>query len=408
MPVGATPPTAELHVHIEGTLEPEMVLALAARHGARLPTTDLVEFRARYAFTDLQSFLDLHYANLLVLRGEEDFYELAVAYLGRAQECNVRRAEIFFDPHTHLANGVSLGAVINGLAAGLRDGERRHHVSADLIMCFLRHLGADAADEMFTAVLPFRDHIVGVGLDSTEIGFPNPLFADVFARAAAEGLHLVAHAGEEGDAQCVAETLDSLHVERIDHGVGAMDDPEVVARLRADQTPLTVCPLSNVRLHVVDTLADHPLAAMLDADLHATVNSDDPAYFGGYVDANYRAVRDELGLTTAQLETLALNSFDASFAPPELREAWKDEVHAWSTNKSRLARARSSTTADPTATLPTKSSASSHGEHSIPRTRRSQSRPPGSDTTPTNPSAEHTPNTRPAPSATTDSPITRI
>jgi adenosine deaminase len=331
MPVGASPPTAELHVHIEGTLEPEMILALAARHGARLPTTDLVEFRARYAFTDLQSFLDLHYANLQVLRGEEDFYELAVAYLG-AHECNVRRAEIFFDPQTHLANGVPLGAVINGLAAGLRDGERRHHVSADLIMCFLRHLGADAA-EMFTAMLPFRDHIIGVGLDSTEIGFPNPLFADVFARAAAEGLHLVAHAGEEGNAQCVAETLDSLHVERIDHGVRAMDDPEVVARLRDDQTPLTVCPLSNVRLHVVDTLADHPLAAMLDADLHATVNSDDPAYFGGYVDANYRAVRDELGLTTAQLETLALNSFDASFAPPELREAWKDEVHAWSTQQ---------------------------------------------------------------------------
>ena len=179
-----------------------MILALAARHGARLPTTDLDEFRARYAFTDLQSFLDLHYANLQVLRSEEDFYELAVAYLGRAHECNVRRAEIFFDPQTHLANGVPLGAVINGLTAGLRDGERRHHVSADLIMCFLRHLGADAADEMLTAMLPFRDHIIGVGLDSTEIGFPNPLFADVFARAAAEGLHLVAHAGEEGDAQC--------------------------------------------------------------------------------------------------------------------------------------------------------------------------------------------------------------
>ena len=245
----------------------------------------------------------------------------------------MRRAEIFFDPQTHLANGVPLGAMVNGLTAGLRDGERHHHVSADLIMCFLRHLGADAADEMLTAMLPFRDHIIGVGLDSTEIGFPNPLFADVFARAAAEGLHLVAHAGEEGDAQAVAETLDSLHVERIDHGVRAMDDPEVVARLRDDQTPLTVCPLSNVRLHVVDTLADHPLAAMLDADLHATVNSDDPAYFGGYVDANYRAVRDELGLTTAQLETLALNSFDASFAPPELREAWKDEVRAWSTEQ---------------------------------------------------------------------------
>jgi adenosine deaminase len=333
MPVGATPPTAELHVHIEGTLEPEMILALAAHHGARLPTTDLDEFRARYAFTDLQSFLDLHYANLQVLREEADFYALAVAYLGRAHECNVRRAEIFFDPQTHLANGVPLGAVINGLTAGLRDGERRHHVSADLIMCFLRHLGADAADEMFTAMLPFRDHIIGVGLDSTEIGYPNPLFAEVFARAAAEGLHLVAHAGEEGDAHTVADTLDSLHVERIDHGVRAMDDPEVVARLRDEQTPLTVCPLSNVRLHVVATLANHPLARMLDADLHATVNSDDPAYFGGYVDANYRAVADELGLTTAQLETLALNSFDASFAPPELREAWKDEVRAWSTQQ---------------------------------------------------------------------------
>ena len=326
----ATPPTAELHVHIEGTLEPEVILALAARHGARLPTTDLDEFRARYAFADLQAFLDLLYANLQVLRDEEDYYELAISYLERAHECNVRRAEIFFDPQTHVANGVPLGAVIDGLTAGLRDGERRHHVSADLIMCFLRHLGADAADEMLTAMLPYREHIIGVGLDSTEIGFPNPLFADVFGRAAAEGLHLVAHAGEEGDAQTVAETLDSLHVERIDHGVRAMDDPEVVARLRDERTPLTVCPLSNVRLHVVPTLADHPLARMLDADIHATVNSDDPAYFGGYIDANYHAVRDEFGLTTAQIETLALNSFDASFAPRELREAWKDEVHAWS------------------------------------------------------------------------------
>lgn len=316
-------------MHVEGSLEPRTIFAIAARNGVPLPTTDLDEFQARYTFTDLQSFLDMYYENLKVLRTAEDFYELSLAYLARAHEANVRRAEIFFDPQTHLANGIPLAAVMDGLTAGLHDGERRHGVSADLIMCLLRHLGPHAADEMLSDALPFREHIIGIGLDSTEIGFPNPLFTDLFAHAAAEGLHLVAHAGEEGDARAVADTLDSLHVERIDHGIRAMEDPEVVARLRDDQTPLTVCPLSNVRLRIVDTLADHPLPQMLGADLRATVNSDDPAYFGGHIDTNYQAVRDELALTTEQLQTLALNSFDASFAEPSLREAWKQEVRVW-------------------------------------------------------------------------------
>ena len=329
MPGHATPPTAELHVHIEGTLEPRTIFAIAARHGVPLPTTDLDEFQARYTFTDLQSFLDLYYENLGVLHTAEDFYELSLAYLARAHEANVRHAEIFFDPQTHLANGVPLGAVMDGLTTGLCEGERRYGVSADLIMCFLRHLGPDAAEEMLSAALPFREHFIGIGLDSTEIGCPNPPYADLFARAAAEGLHLVAHAGEEGDAQAVAETLDSLRVERIDHGIRAMEDPEVVARLRDDQTLLTVCPLSNVRLRIFDTLADHPLAQMLDTGLRVTVNSDDPAYFGGYIDTNYQAVRDELALTTEQLQTLALNSFDASFADLARRETWKQEVHTW-------------------------------------------------------------------------------
>ncbi len=222
-----------------------------------------------------------------------------------------------------------LAAVMGGLHAAAQDAARRHGVSAALIMCFLRHLGVDAADEMLTASLAHRDQFIGVGLDSTEVGFPNPLFERVFARAAAEGLHLVAHAAEEGEPETVTETLDALRVERIDHGVRAMEDGEVVARLRAEQVPLTVCPLSNVRLKVVPSLSAHPIARMLDAGLCATVNSDDPAYFGGYVDDNYRVVQTELDLTEEQLQQLALNSFDACFAEPLEREAWKQEVRDW-------------------------------------------------------------------------------
>ncbi|HEY0238587.1 MAG TPA: adenosine deaminase [Friedmanniella sp.] len=323
------PPSAELHLHIEGTIEPEHIVALARRNGVRLPTPDVDALRARYAFTDLQSFLDLHYSNLTVLRTEQDFFELATGYLDRARVANVRRAEIFFDPQTHLGHGVPLEAVMAGLTGALGDSERTHGISTDLIMCFLRDLGTAAADDMLTAILPFREQIIGVGLDSTEVGFGPELFVDVYARAASEGLHLVAHAGEEGGPQSVADTLDLLHVERVDHGIQAMEDDDLVARLRAERVPLTVCPLSNVALRAVPSLAAHPLPRMLAEDLVVTVSSDDPPYFGGHVDANYAALVDELGLGEDALRTLARNSFEAAFITPDQRAGWLAEVDAW-------------------------------------------------------------------------------
>ena len=324
-----SPPAAELHVHVEGTLEPSAVIAMAARNGVTIPVTDPGELLARYRFSDLQSFLDLHYANLSVLRTGQDFFELATGYLDRARRFNFRRAEIFFDPQTHVSNGVPLEAVMEGLSAAIRDSERTHGVSSDLIMCFLRDRGAKAAGEMLTAIMPFRGDIIGVGLDSTEIGYPPELFADVYARAAAEDLHLVAHAGEEGGPETVAAALDVLHVERVDHGIRSMEDPALVKRLRDERVPLTVCPLSNVCLRAVDTLADHPLPVMLEEGLLVTINSDDPPYFGGYLDANYAAIQEHCAITPGQLETLALNSFDASFIDDSRRQAWNQEVRAF-------------------------------------------------------------------------------
>jgi adenosine deaminase len=322
-------PVAELHIHIEGTLEPELLVALAARNDVPLPTTDVAELRARYKFDSLQSFLDLHYSNLRVLRAEPDFYDLARAYLARAAAAGVRRAELFFDPQTHVAHGVPLADVFRGLTAALADGEQEYGVSSALILCFLRDLGAELAEEVLRAALPFRDQFVGVGLDSTEIGYPPALFGSVYQMAAAEGLRPVAHAGEEGGPDYVREALDILHVERVDHGVRSMEDPGVVAELRDRRVALTVCPLSNVALRVVDSLSDHVLPGMLDAGLLATVNSDDPAYFGGYVDDNLAAVRDAFGWGDEQLARLAKNSFDACFAPEADKERWKGEVDAW-------------------------------------------------------------------------------
>lgn len=315
-------PTAELHIHIEGTLEPEMLVELAQRNGLALPTSDLDELRAKYDFSDLQSFLDLYYANLPVLRTDQDFYDLTSAYLARADRAGVRRAEIFFDPQVHLGNDVPIGAVFEGITGALRDSP----VSTDLILCFLRDLGPEAAAETLRLALPYRERFIGVGLDSAEVGHPPAPFAEVYQRAAAEGLHRVAHAGEEGGPDYVRDALDVLGVERIDHGIRAMEDPELVARLRDEQIPLTVCPLSNVALRTVDKLSDHVLPAMLDAGLLACVNSDDPAYFGGYVDDNFAALRSELGLTDEQLKTLARNSFDACFSTDEQKAAWKAEI----------------------------------------------------------------------------------
>jgi adenosine deaminase len=322
-------PVAELHIHIEGTLEPELLVKLAARNGTWMPTLDVEELRAQYKFDSLQSFLDLHYANLRVLKIEQDFYDLASTYLTRAAAAGVRRAEIFFDPQTHLANGVPLEEVFGGLTAALTEGAKEHGISADLILCFLRDLGPDAADAVLRASLPFRDSFIGVGLDSTELGHPPGLFTKVYQLAAAEGLRLVAHAGEEGGPDYVRGALDLLHVERVDHGVRSMEDPELVARLRDQQIALTVCPLSNVALRVVSALGDHMLPAMLDAGLLATVNSDDPAYFGGYIDDNLAAVQQEFGFGDERLAQLARNSFDACFAPEADKQRWKAEVESW-------------------------------------------------------------------------------
>jgi adenosine deaminase len=338
-------PVAELHLHIEGTLEPELLVQLAARNDVALPTTDVAELRARYQFDSLQSFLDLYFASLRVLRHEQDFYELAQAYLARAAAAGVRRAEIFFDPQTHLGHGVPLAEVFSGLTAALAEGEASYGISSGLIPCFLRDRGPEAAAETLRAALPFREQFIGIGLDSTEIGYPPALFTDVYRQAAAEGLRLVAHAGEEGGPDYVREAVELLRVERIDHGVRTLEDPELVVEMRDRGTALTVCPLSNVALRVVDTLADHPLPAMLDAGLLACVNSDDPAFFGGYLGENLQAVRDEFGLDDAALAGLARNSFDASFAPEQDKRRWRAEVDAWLAGRSADAAAPETNTA---------------------------------------------------------------
>jgi adenosine deaminase len=321
-------PTAELHVHVEGTLEADLLIELARRNDVRLPSYDPEVLTARYAFGDLQSFLDVHYSNLSVLRTEQDFYDLASAYLRRAGQAGVRRAEIFFDPQTHLGNGVRFEAVIRGLDAAIAEA-RGGGISADLILCFLRDLGPEAAMQTLEASLPFRDSFIGVGLDSTEIGYPPSLFTEVYARAAAEGLHRVAHAGEEGGPDYVWEALDLLVVERVDHGNRALEDPALVRRLRDERIPLTVCPLSNVALRTAPSdLAQHPLPAMLEHGLLVSVNSDDPAYFGGYVDDNFRAIESALSLSAADLATLARNSFASTFATDAEKTGWIAEVDA--------------------------------------------------------------------------------
>src|SRR3954447_26937873 len=323
-------PVAELHLHVEGTLESELLVALARRNGVALPSYDPAVLTARYEnFADLQSFLDVYYANLAVLRTEADFYDLATAYLRRAAAAGVRRAEMFCDPQTHLKNGVPLEAVFDGFGAAIADARRDAGISADLIVCFLRDLGGDAAEELLRAALPFRDRFIGVGLDSAEVGYPPRLFRTAYEIAAAEGLHRVAHAGEEGGPEYVREALDVLGVERIDHGNRALEDPDLVARLREEKVPLTVCPLSNVYLRGVARIEEHPLPRMLELGLVVTVNSDDPAYFGGGIDANVAALRSALGVTDEDLATLAANSFEAAFIDEPERSRWTAEVRAW-------------------------------------------------------------------------------
>jgi len=316
-------PKAELHLHVEGTLEPELAFALAERNRVALPYASVDEMRRAYAFTSLQSFLDVYYAGMAVLRTEQDFADLANAYLERARRDGVVHVEMFFDPQAHVRRGVPFRTVIDGLWAAVSRSEERFGVSSALIMCFLRDLGPDAAEAALDAALPYGERIVAVGLDSAEVGNPPAPFRRVYERARAAGWRSVAHAGEEGPPSYIREALDVLHVERIDHGVRCLEDAALMARLRDERIPLTVCPLSNVRLRVVDTLADHPLARMLDAGLAATVNSDDPAYFGGYVGDNVARTAEALRLGADALLTLARNSIDASFISAERRAEYR-------------------------------------------------------------------------------------
>jgi adenosine deaminase len=321
-------PKAELHIHIEGSLEPELIFALAQRNGVSLPYANVAELRAAYAFTHLQSFLDLYYAGASVLLHEQDFYDMAWAYFERAAADHVVRAELFFDPQTHTARGVPMGTVIEGLHRACQDAQTKLGISADLILCFLRHLSEDEAIETLQAALPWRDRFIGVGLDSSELGHPPEKFARVFAQARALGLHVVAHAGEEGPPAYIWSALDVLQVERIDHGVQAIHDPALMQRLAQSRMPLTVCPLSNLKLCVFGGLEDHNLKQMLDAGICVTINSDDPAYFGGYLNENYLQTFAALGLNAQHAKTLAANSLQASFANDADKARWLRELDA--------------------------------------------------------------------------------
>ncbi len=312
-------PKAELHLHIEGSLEPEMMFALAARNGVAIPFASIEAVRAAYAFSNLQDFLDIYYQGMAVLQTEQDFYDLTAAYLARASAENVRHVEIFFDPQGHTERGVPFETVITGITRALADA-RAAGLTSRLILCFLRHLSEAEAQATLDEALPFLDLIDGVGLDSSEQGHPPAKFAAVFARARSLGLKLVAHAGEEGPPAYVWEALDILGVDRIDHGNRALEDLALVARLAASGMCLTVCPLSNLKLCVVPDLAAHPLRIMLQHGLKAMLNSDDPAYFGGYVNANYIAVADALDLGRDELVTLARNSFEGAFLAPADRD----------------------------------------------------------------------------------------
>lgn len=314
-------PKAELHLHIEGSLEPELMFALAKRNRIDIPFASVEDVRAAYSFSRLQDFLDIYYRGADVLRTEADFHDLAMAYFDRAAADNVRHAEIFFDPQTHTARGISFASVIEGLLSAQREAQRKHAMSSKLIMCFLRHLDEEDAFLTLREAEPWLDKIAAVGLDSSEVGHPPSKFVRVFDAAASLGLRRVAHAGEEGPPEYVREALDLLHIDRLDHGNRSLEDDALVARLIASGMTLTVCPLSNTKLCVVDDMANHPIGRMLDLGLKATVNSDDPAYFGGYVNDNFRAIADAGLVSRAQIAQLARNSFTGSFLDAQEIEA---------------------------------------------------------------------------------------
>ena len=319
-------PKAELHLHVEGTLEPEMMFELAARNGVGLRFATVEDLRAAYDFEDLQSFLDLYYEGMRVLLHERDFFDLAAAYLARMAAEGVRHVEVFFDPQAHTDRGVALEAVVAGLVAALASARDAHGITSRLIPCFLRHLSAEAAMETLSALLPHQEHFVAVGLDSSERGIPPEKFASVFDRARAEGFLTVAHAGEEGPPEYIRQALDLLGVSRIDHGVRCLEDAGLVRRLAQERIPLTVCPLSNVRLRVFESLEDHPLKDLMAAGLHVTVNSDDPAYFGGYLSENLVACQRALDLSEADLGILARKGFEASFLAVGEKRAARAEI----------------------------------------------------------------------------------
>ncbi|MDQ1607474.1 MAG: adenine deaminase [Microbacteriaceae bacterium] len=323
-----TLPKVELHIHLEGTLEPELIFELAARNGIQLPY-DLDELRRRYEFTDLQSFLDLYYANLSVVLTEQDFADLTRAYLRRARDAGVRHVELFLDPQAHTSRGVPLATCINGVSEVLKNSESEFGISSSLIATFLRDRPAEEALAVLAELIEMDAPLVGVGLDSAEVGHPPADFVDVFDLARATGLQCVAHAGEEGPPEYVWQALELLGVSRVDHGIRSLEDPKLVDYLVSNGIPLTVCPLSNVRLRVVDTIADHPLPEMLERGLCVTINSDDPAYFGGYVDDNYTAVQDAFNLSADQLATLARNAVSASFLPADRRAPLIAEIEEW-------------------------------------------------------------------------------
>lgn len=321
-------PKAELHIHIEGSLEPEMMFAMAKKHGMKLPFADVEAVRRAYQFNNLQEFLDIYYAGAAVLIDREDFRDLMFAYLKRAHADGVVRSEMFFDPQTHTDRGIAFKTVIDGLTDGMRDAEQAFGISTDLILCFLRHLPEEAAFKTLEDAMPFRDRFIGVGLDSSEVGHPPSKFERVFAKAREAGLHVVAHAGEEGPPEYVYEALDLLKAERIDHGVRSDHDPELMTRLMKTQIPLTVCPLSNTKLMVFKTMQDHNLKRLLNAGIKVMVNSDDPAYFGGYLLDNYLAAAEALNLSKNDLKALAVNSIAACFVSDSQKSEWLAHLDA--------------------------------------------------------------------------------
>ncbi|QDF68444.1 adenosine deaminase [Shewanella sp. SNU WT4] len=322
-------PKVELHLHIEGSLEPELMFELARRNQVAIPFSSPDEVRAAYQFTNLQSFLNIYYQGANVLLTEQDFFDLTWAYLERCRADNVQHCEIFFDPQTHTDRGVAFATVVNGICAALTKAEQELAISSQLIMCFLRHLDEDAAFATLEMALPFKDKIIGVGLDSSEQGNPPEKFARVFAKAKALGFLTVAHAGEEGPAQNIVDAIELLQVNRVDHGVSCAQDPALVASLAATRMPLTVCPLSNTKLKVFEHMTDHNLVELLRQGVCVTINSDDPAYFGGYMTANFMAVAEAFAISNAELAQFSLNAIEASFISQERKDELTQAVEAY-------------------------------------------------------------------------------